>query len=399
MHILLFNLFKLPSQDYLYISQTLRQRGHKVWLANLNEENVMAWHDGSQVVAETVGPTPINPVINKIPLVRTLVRRVHFFAFLRRIRAFADSCDADIVQFDTGGLFKVWHLPLGKKTGQHYILDIRHINREVRKDPVGRFIEEVIIFSQGISGKYIYDRTFVNHAGTAQTILGDDWPKYADVVPCGIRDDFLKVVLPPPDVSDPAMPVTFIYVGAISKFRELEVMFQAARQVMARTDNFHIKLIGPDIENGYYHQMIETMGIGKVVSIDPQIPNDQVPAAMAGYHVGLAYTPKRKTWDYQPTLKILEYRALGLPILSYDVITHREVVENGVNGLLVEQTVDGLADGMLRFIEDRAFLLSCMENARKMRTAFTMKDAIDRYEQTYRALAMKGSSGRLQETG
>jgi len=399
MHILLFNLYEVQSQDYLYISQTLRQRGNKVWLANLDEKNVMAWHDGSQVVAETAGPTPINPSISKIPLVRGLIRRVYFFAFLRRIRAFADSCDADIVQFDTGGLFKVWHLPLGKKTGQHYILDIRHINREVRKDLFGRFIEEVIIFSQGISGKYIYDRTFVNHARTAQAILGDDWSKYADVVPCGIRDDFLKVVLPPPDVSDPAMPVTFIYVGAISKFRELETLFHAAKQLLAKTDNFHVKLIGPDGENGYYHQLIETMGIGKVVSIDPPIPNDEVPAVMAKYHVGLAYTPNRKTWDYQPTMKILEYRALGLPILSFDVITHREVVEEGVNGLLVEHTVDALAGGMLRFIEDRAFLLSCMENARKMRTLFTIEDAIDRYEQTYRTLSMKGSSGRLKETG
>ncbi len=97
MHILLFNFFDTPNPDHGNMAQALRQRGHTVWLANLNEQNKLAWHDGEQVVTETAGPVPVGPLASRIPLIRVAVRRVKFILFLLRIRAFANSCGADIV--------------------------------------------------------------------------------------------------------------------------------------------------------------------------------------------------------------------------------------------------------------------------------------------------------------
>lgn len=371
------------------MAQALRRRGHTVWLANLNEQNKLAWHDGEQVVAETAGPTPIGPLASRIPLIRVAIRRVKFILFLLRIRAFANSCGADIVQVDPGGQSFMWLLPLRKSPGVLFILDIRHINRGIRTDLYGRFREELVIFSQGIVGKYFYDRTFFNHQNTAETIFGENWRQWGDVVPVGIRKDFLKVEPDASDISDPSNPVLFIYLGAISKFRELEYLFQAAQNAMMQTDRFYIRLIGPDVAGGYYHRLIETMGIGAVVGIDPPIPNDEVPNVMATHHVGLAYTPNRKTWDYQPTIKVLEYRALGLPILSIDVVTHREVVEDGVNGLLVPHTLEAMTEGLVRFATDRAFLASAMKRAQQMRTAITLEDIGTMYDEIYESLSKK----------
>ena len=95
---------------------------------------------------------------------------------------------------------------------------------------------------------------------------------------------------------------------------------------------------------------------------------DQVPALLATYDVGLAYVPDRPTWHYQPTIKVLEYRALGLPIISTDVASHREVVEQNVNGILCADTPEAIAQAMYKFIHPPQFFSSTLTKARNMRT-------------------------------
>lgn len=398
MHILLFNFFPKPNPIHGNMAQALRRRGHVVWVASLSEDNKLAWHDGEKVVAETKGPAPVGSLISRMPVVRSVARRIISIFLLLRIQAFANSCGADIVQVDPGSMRYVWLLPMRKRPGVYYFLDIRHINRGIRRGWYGRFREESVIFEQRISGKYFFDYVFFNHPRTAQAILGEGWQERADIIPVGIKAEFLEIAPRAPDARDPLVPVRFIYVGAITRFRELEFLLQAIKQALIQTDRFHVRLIGPDVDGDYYRQLVESMGISAVVSIDPPIPNDQIPALMAGHHVGLAYTPpNRTTWDYQPTIKALEYRALGLPILSLDVATHHGIIEDGINGILIPHTVEALTDGLLRFINDREFLAACTEHAKQMRTAVTLEDIARMYEQAYeRMLLNHRQSGQAQ---
>jgi glycosyltransferase involved in cell wall biosynthesis len=100
------------------------------------------------------------------------------------------------------------------------------------------------------------------------------------------------------------------------------------------------------------------------------------------HDVALAYVPESPAnWLYQPTLKVLEYRALGIPILASDNLPNRDVVEQGVNGLLIQNSVDALAEGMLCFVRDRELLQSCKSNAHQMRQGETWAAVAKLYEQ------------------
>jgi glycosyltransferase involved in cell wall biosynthesis len=106
-----------------------------------------------------------------------------------------------------------------------------------------------------------------------------------------------------------------------------------------------------------------------------------VPAVLASYDVGLAYTPDRPTWHYQPTIKVLEYRALGLPIISTDVASHRQFVEENVNGILCGDAPQAIADAMFKFVANPDFLQQVRINASKMREGCSWLDIAKMYTQ------------------
>jgi glycosyltransferase involved in cell wall biosynthesis len=186
-------------------------------------------------------------------------------------------------------------------------------------------------------------------------------------------------------------PIRFIYLGALSRSRDLEPLLFAIQKVLARTDGFRVVFVGPDRAHGFYQSLVNELGLADVVTLMPPVPYEEVPELLANHAVGLAYVPDRQTWHLQPTIKVLEYRAAGLPILSSDVVSHREVVEDGINGMLVPNSAEGLAAGMMQFINDRAFLRQCQLNASKMRQAVTINEVARMYEQdVYQKLVDQG---------
>jgi glycosyltransferase involved in cell wall biosynthesis len=153
--------------------------------------------------------------------------------------------------------------------------------------------------------------------------------------------------------------------------------------------------VGLDRVEGFYHSLVDELNLADVVTLMPPVSYEEVPELLASYDVGLAYVPDRQIWHLQPTIKVLEYRAAGLPILSSDVASHREVVEDGINGLLVPNSAEGLAAGMLQFVEDRAFLRKCQLNASRMRQAVTIEEVARMYEKDVYERLMEQAGLRL----
>jgi glycosyltransferase involved in cell wall biosynthesis len=123
------------------------------------------------------------------------------------------------------------------------------------------------------------------------------------------------------------------------------------------------------------------------VSIKPPVPYQDVPNILAQYDVAFAYVPEYPLdWQYHPTLKVFEYRALGMPIIATDFEPNREVVQDGVNGLLVTNSAENIAQAMRRFISENGFLKQCVENAQAMRQGLLWQDISEMYEQLYQRL-------------
>jgi glycosyltransferase involved in cell wall biosynthesis len=190
-------------------------------------------------------------------------------------------------------------------------------------------------------------------------------------------------------------PVNFIYIGRLARRRQLERVLEAAARVRQHTDRFRVVFMGYDASNGYYDETIRRLELDDLVCIRPPVPYEQVPGVVLGSDVALAYVPELPAdWQYHPTLKILEYRALGMPVIASDFMPNHSFVENDVNGLLTANTPEAIAAAMLRFTNDPEFLANCRTNAQAMREGLTWDKVAEDYLDLYGRLV----TGRTMNT-
>jgi glycosyltransferase involved in cell wall biosynthesis len=399
MHIALLQFYANPTAAYDIIAAELRQRGHTVWVGSSTVDDHLQWHDGERVVAVLRGPFGGPPRL----------RRLAFLRFILRVRAFLRQHNPDVVQVNPARLNWVEVLPLRMPASMVFLLDFRQIGQRDASSLPGKIKNELANWRRRFSARFVYHRALFLHAAGGRKLLGPGWQRSSEVVPLGVDPQFLDLRHTDANLrynTKDTDIVRFIYVGRRDHERKLELVLQAARQMRSVSDQFHITFLGPDITGGYYEGLVTRWGLENVISTQPPVPYAEVPAALLRHDVALAYVPDFPSdWRYHPTLKVLEYRALGIPIVASDHEPNREVVRDGVNGVLVQNTADSLAAGMLRFVTDRALLRQCQANAQSMREGLRWVDVADQYEALYTRLqgatalaAPRGSVGRKQTT-
>lgn len=377
MHILLAQFYSSqPTPDYDKFAAEMRDLGHTVWVGTPNEAGDVQWQDGRGVVATQKAGDP-----SRLP--RPLARRLAKIALFRRVRGFVRQTRPDIVQVNAFDLFRF--LPLGMPRRSHFILDVRQINEQHGEGAFGRLKAALQNRSRALYTRFIFEQTTFLHAAGARQVLGEGWARRATVVPMGVDPQFLAAR--DRRAIAPQRPVDFIYIGRLTRRRQLECILEAAVLARRQTEHFRITFMGYDASDGFYAETIRRLGLEDRVTIRPPIPYEQVPEAVLAHDVTLAYVPELPAdWQYHPTLKILEYRALGMPIIATDFAPNREFVTGGVNGLLVQNTAESIAAAMLRFICEPEFLNCARMAAGTMREGLTWDRVAAQYLTLYERL-------------
>jgi len=119
---------------------------------------------------------------------------------------------------------------------------------------------------------------------------------------------------------------TIVYIGLLDEYRGTRVMLRAAADVLARGTDAHFVIIGfPNIER--YRALARELGIAERVTFPGRIPYDEVPVWLS---LGeLALEPKMSATEAAG--KVLNYMALGLPVVAFDLpVMHEYLGEYGV---------------------------------------------------------------------
>ena len=382
MHIALLQFYSShPTADYDRIAAGLRDRGHTVWVATPDDNGDLVWYGADEIVTIQPGPRALTP-FRALPGARHLGK----ICFTLAVRRFLRIHQPDIVQVNPAAIQWTWLLTFFMPGTMSFILDWRQIGERPTARRLGTLKMRWFSLRRYIYSRYIYDRAAFLHWAGARRVLGDAWERWADVVPMGVDEQFLKAVpvrknKSVPNRTDPERVVRFLYLGSISRVRQLELLLAAAGKLRQTNPNFELVFLGRDATQGYYAQQAQAMGLGEWVRFRPSIPYDQVPDAVLAHDVALAYVPAEPAdWRYHPTLKVLEYRALGIPIIATDFVPNQDEVEEGVNGLLVTNEVDAWATAMARFVDDPSFLAACTANARRLRRGLSWPQVAAFYE-------------------
>lgn len=367
-----------PAPDMHEMARALRGDGHRVWVATPDATGDLQWDTGeTRAISGVRGVRPLPAIIAKIKPLSMLGERCAQLAYLFRVNRVLTEARPDIVQVNPPAYALIF--PLFGPRRAAYVLDVRQAGEVARDGILGRIKNGKSVIGLRLNARWCYDWSCYATEAAAERILGPRWDRHASVHRVGQDPAFLTWQWPTTVTRSSADPVRFVYVGTISRVRELELLLEAIRRVADRGTPFHVAFLGPDDEGGYYQRMASALGLDGTVSFHPPVPYAQVAAFLAGYDVALAYVPPRPDWQYQPTLKVLEYRALGMPIIASDNPPNREVVIEGENGLLVDHDAAAIARAMARYVDDRGFLAANTAAARSMRQGRTWADAARLY--------------------
>ncbi len=177
-----------------------------------------------------------------------------------------------------------------------------------------------------------------------------------------------------------------IVIGKIARLFHLKghrYLFEAATEILEKFPNARFLLLHDGILRKKFERQLEQMGIRNRFIFAGLVPPTAIPKYIAAMDI-LVHASLRE--GLARTLP--QAMACGKPAVSFDIDGASEVVENGVNGYLVEpKDSKGLAEALLKLMSDDELRERMGENGRNIVDPIFRKEyMIEKIHKLYREL-------------
>lgn len=127
-----------------------------------------------------------------------------------------------------------------------------------------------------------------------------------------------------------------IYVGTLSKERRLEILLRAVKTVRNELPAVRFLIVGDGDGKASLLSISEELGLKNTVIFTGYIDSKLVPFYIAAADVAISAIPNTLYYSLSSPTKIFEYMAMGKPVIASNIFPHAQIINNGVNGLLVK---------------------------------------------------------------
>ena len=171
-----------------------------------------------------------------------------------------------------------------------------------------------------------------------------------------------------------------VSIGRLGLEKNWETLLRAIAQVRAQHPDVRLVLIGDGPERATLEQLTAELGITERVTFTGALPFERVPAYMkAGDLFSFASVTETQG------LVTIEAMAAGLPIVAVDATGTRDIVQNGQEGILVENDPAALASALDRVLSNPKQMKQFAARALKKSKTYDMnhltKELVKVYEQ------------------
>jgi glycosyltransferase involved in cell wall biosynthesis len=175
-----------------------------------------------------------------------------------------------------------------------------------------------------------------------------------------------------------------LYTGTFEAYQGLDLLFAAARRVLAERPDTRFVLAGgrPD-QVASARAEAARAGVADAVIFAGQRPAEEIPLFLDA--ADLLVSP-RSTGTNTP-LKIYQYLRSGRPIVATRLLTHTQVLDDAV-AILTPPDADGFAEGILAGIKDPTTARAVGERARQLaETKYSYEAYLARTRQAFAYVA------------
>jgi len=171
-----------------------------------------------------------------------------------------------------------------------------------------------------------------------------------------------------------------ISIGRLAPEKNWETLVRAAAQVHAQHPDMRLVLIGDGTDKQTLELLAAELGIAERVTFAGQLPFDEIPAYLKAADL-FSFASVTETQG----LVTIEAMAAGLPVVAVDGSGTHDIVDDGKEGLLVENDPSALASAINQLLSDPGQIKPFSANALKKAKMFDLnrlgKQMIKVYEQ------------------
>jgi glycosyltransferase involved in cell wall biosynthesis len=180
-------------------------------------------------------------------------------------------------------------------------------------------------------------------------------------------------------------------VGFLRQPKAMDVLIEAAAKIAPRFPRLKVLIVGEGADRPVYEALIDKLGMGDVVKLLGL--RSDVPDLLAETDVAVLSTNSEGS-----PLSVMEYMDAGLPVVATRVGGIPDLIDHGVEGLLVEpRDPDGLAAAIARVLDDPAEARRMGEQAReRRRREFDIDVMVRNLENLYLDLYATTARGRRE---
>jgi len=184
-----------------------------------------------------------------------------------------------------------------------------------------------------------------------------------------------------PELGVPADAPVVGTVCALRPQKALDVLVRAAERLRAAFPDLRVLIVGEGEERGRIESLIAELALQDTVSLLGR--RNDVPDVLRTFDVAACSS------DFEGTpLSVLEYMEAALPVVATRVGGVPDLIEDGVNGCLVEaRDAEGLAAGLARLLGDPDLARGMGKRGRaRRRSEFDISNTVREIERLYESL-------------
>lgn len=200
-----------------------------------------------------------------------------------------------------------------------------------------------------------FDRTLATYGGSARSVSVGGQPRPMTLIEGGIdltRFDPTRFDREAQRAALGLEPdqVALGIVARVQGHRRFEILLEAHEAVVREHPQYRLVVIGRGTNiQPLLLDPIERMGLAGTVLTTGYLSGDDFPGALAALDGSLFLVP-----GSDGTCRALrEQMAMGLPSIVTPRVPLPDIVEEGLSGLVVEESADGLAHGLRRLVSER----------------------------------------------
>ena len=144
----------------------------------------------------------------------------------------------------------------------------------------------------------------------------------------------------------------FGFIGSFYHYEGLDLLIQAAAKLAGTGISFKLLLIGGGEQKNALERQVRDAGLSDRIIFTGRVPHDQVPGMYSLLDVLVLPRKRIRLTETVTPLKPLEAMAMKKAIVASDVGGHRELIQDGVTGVLYKaEDVEALVASIRQLIE------------------------------------------------